>query len=386
MVVVGLFGLNALTTGEFSYQGGDRKTFYGATHGLSVREHVGDVRQSWRVGRDRRACPSTSCCTATPRPSSPGTCSTSRWAGTAAFCRTFSLGWSPWPCSSRAGQSAGHWQSWVAAGLVVGAVALMCYMPYTYSGGGGPDRQPLLRQLLSAVLVPHAGDSQRLADRHRPRRRRALHRQDSAEPVLLVVQSGRARQGRPAARGCRSSGRSSTICPSAPMPRARAARSAAVPPSRRTSWTTMRTRRKGMGSGCRGESRADLLLRAPATQTADNRDVSLRIRALSIEVTNGGAANRVVVSAGWESRPAGPGARGGPRRSDHRRAPVFRTSRRGTRPASCTRCRSRRAPGSSRSCTTRATPTAAIWARSSASCRSTSTSTNVRRRFGPTQD
>ena len=57
---------------------------------------------------------------------------------------------------------------------------------------------------------------------------------------------------------------------------------------------------EGDGFWVRGESRADLLLRAPATQTADNRDVSLRIRALSIEVTNGGAANRVVVSAGWE--------------------------------------------------------------------------------------
>ena len=57
---------------------------------------------------------------------------------------------------------------------------------------------------------------------------------------------------------------------------------------------------EGDGFWVRGESRADLLLRAPATQTADNRDVSLRLRALSIEVTNGGAANRVVLSAGWE--------------------------------------------------------------------------------------
>ena len=31
MVVVGLFGLNAFTTGELSYQGGERKTFYGST-------------------------------------------------------------------------------------------------------------------------------------------------------------------------------------------------------------------------------------------------------------------------------------------------------------------------------------------------------------------
>ena len=36
------------------------------------------------------------------------------------------------------------------------------------------------------------------------------------------------------------------------------------------------------------------------TRGADSRDISLRVRALSIEVTNGGAANHVVVSAGWD--------------------------------------------------------------------------------------
>jgi hypothetical protein len=57
---------------------------------------------------------------------------------------------------------------------------------------------------------------------------------------------------------------------------------------------------EGDGFWIRGESRADLLLRAPVTQAAGDRDVSLRIRALSVEVTNGGVANRVVVSGGWD--------------------------------------------------------------------------------------
>ena len=34
IVVAGLFGANALATGEFNYQGGERKTFYGATTGF----------------------------------------------------------------------------------------------------------------------------------------------------------------------------------------------------------------------------------------------------------------------------------------------------------------------------------------------------------------
>ena len=38
---------------------------------------------------------------------------------------------------ARIGRSAGAGK-WLAAGLVVGAVVLIAYMPYTYSGGGGP--------------------------------------------------------------------------------------------------------------------------------------------------------------------------------------------------------------------------------------------------------
>ena len=43
-VTAALFAANAAITGEFNYQGGDRKTFYHHT-GISVREHVGNVRQ-----------------------------------------------------------------------------------------------------------------------------------------------------------------------------------------------------------------------------------------------------------------------------------------------------------------------------------------------------
>jgi hypothetical protein len=48
----------------------------------------------------------------------------------------------------------------------------------------------------------------------------------------------------------------------------------------------------------RGKSRADILLRAPVTDNG-NQITSLRVRRLALEITNGRAANRVVVSAGW---------------------------------------------------------------------------------------
>ena len=87
---------------------------------------------------------------------------------------------------------------------------------------------------------------------------------------------------------------------------------------------------EGDGFWVRGESRADLLLRAPAdSRRRRPRLCRCAIRALSIEVTNGVAPNRVVVSGGWDRVAAGSGAGRGARRSGSRRAPVFRTSRRG---------------------------------------------------------
>jgi hypothetical protein len=56
---------------------------------------------------------------------------------------------------------------------------------------------------------------------------------------------------------------------------------------------------EGDGFWVRGESRADVLLRAPAADLPDGRVVPLRVRSLTVEVTNGGAPNRVVVAGGW---------------------------------------------------------------------------------------
>jgi hypothetical protein len=49
----------------------------------------------------------------------------------------------------------------------------------------------------------------------------------------------------------------------------------------------------------RGRSRADVLLRSPATQMPDGRVVPLRIRTLQFEITNGMMPNRVTVAIGF---------------------------------------------------------------------------------------
>ena len=106
MVVVGLFGLNALTTGEFSYQGGDRKTFYGATTGFPFAN-------TWETFDNRGVSVATD---AVPfdillhRDTAPVLAwnllyfTVGRYSGLLPY---FFLGWSPRPCFSRAVRSAG---------------------------------------------------------------------------------------------------------------------------------------------------------------------------------------------------------------------------------------------------------------------------------------
>ena len=137
VVVVGLFGLNAVTTGELSYQGGDRKTFYGST-GFPFAN-------TWETFDNRGVSVATD---AVPfdillhRDTAPV------------------LAWNLlyFTVGRYSGLLPYFFPGLVAAALFVarrderavlavvgcrrdssfGAVALMCYMPYTYSGGGGP--------------------------------------------------------------------------------------------------------------------------------------------------------------------------------------------------------------------------------------------------------
>jgi hypothetical protein len=52
----------------------------------------------------------------------------------------------------------------------------------------------------------------------------------------------------------------------------------------------------------RGRARADVLLRSPSAILPDGRVVSMRVRTLRFEITNGIVPNRVVVSIGFRRR------------------------------------------------------------------------------------
>ena len=298
VVVVGLFGLNAITTGEFSYQGGDRKTFYGATTGFPFAN-------TWETFDNRGRSVATD---AVPfdillhRDTAPVLAwnllyfTVGRYSGLLPYFFPGLVAAALFVARRHERKS---WQSWVAAGLLFGAVALMCYMPYTYSGGGGPvgnryfvSFYPLFLFLMPAIrsvwpiviglavgtlftakilLNPfyssfNPGDHAKAGPlRWLPIERTLLND--------LPVSADAERARRP-------------LGGSPPIQAYFMDDNAFLP--------------EGDGFWVRGESRADVLLRAPLTRGADERDVSLRVRALSIEVTNGGAANRVVISGGWD--------------------------------------------------------------------------------------
>jgi hypothetical protein len=52
----------------------------------------------------------------------------------------------------------------------------------------------------------------------------------------------------------------------------------------------------------KGRSKAEIVLRAPVADSGSNRWTSKKISRLNIEVRNGGAANRVVISTAREAR------------------------------------------------------------------------------------
>jgi hypothetical protein len=298
VVVVGLFGLNAFVTGELSYQGGERKTFYGATTGFPFAN-------TWETFDNRGVSVATD---AVPfdillhRDTAPVLAwnllyfTVGRYSGLLPY---FFPGLVAAALFIRRGAERKIWQRWVAAGLLVGAVALMCYMPYTYSGGGGPvgNRYFLSFYPLFLFLMPAVR---------------------SAWPIVIGLAVGALFTAKILLNPFYSSFNPGEHAKAGPLrwlpiertllndlpvsaDADRARRSlGGTPPVQAYFVDDNAFAPEGDAFWVRGESRADLLLRAPAMRAADDRDVSLRIRAFSIEVTNGGAPNHVVVAGGWD--------------------------------------------------------------------------------------
>ena len=305
----GFFLGNLASTGDLNFQGGERRTLL---RGVPVHGPDDGLRSRAWTARPTRSSP-TSCSTRSVFWSRLGWNVVYFFVGRHSgmlpyfFPGLLALALFLWPRTRRLG-----WQ-WLVFAAVVGETLLqLVWLPYTYYGGPGVlgsryymNIYGLQLFLLPAVasLGPGAG-----AVVHRV----PVHREDHAEPVLLLVPSPRAREGGTAAAAAdradagerpadQHPGRSSAP---AVRPRARDSRS--------TSSTTTRIRATTTAFWIRGRSRADLLFKTPEA-----------VRSLKLTVENGPFPTLVTLTRG---RPARRGrARAG-------------TSRR------CCRCRS--GPGS----------------------------------------
>jgi hypothetical protein len=294
-VVAGLFALNAATSGEFNYQGGDRKTFYGQT-GFPFAN-------TWETFDNRGVSVSTE--------SVPGdillhrdTAPVLAW-NVMFFAIGRYSGLLPYffpgllaagLCLARRADRTAL-QRLVAAGLVVGAVSLLVYMPYTYSGGGGPigNRYFLSFYPLFLFLMPPI---------------------TSVWPALIGLGVGALFTAKIVLNPFYSSFYAGEHAKSGPLhalpiertllndlpvsaDAARARRSlGGTPPVQAYFPDDGAYAPEGEFFWVKGESRADIILRAPVSRGSDDRDVSLRIRSLTIEVTNADLPNRVVLTAG----------------------------------------------------------------------------------------
>lgn len=192
--------------------------------------------------------------------------------------------------------------------LVVASVAILIYMPFTYSGGGGPvgNRYFLGYYALFLFLVPTAitvrmavaaaavgglFTAQLIANpfyssfRPETHPKYGLFRWLPVELSLvndmpINVTPSRVRQ---------------------PL--------AGTPPVQAYFLDDNAYNREGEWFWVRGESRADLILRAPARPHADGAYTSLALTALDIEIATGAAAAVVTIDTGAERVKVAPGAR-----------------------------------------------------------------------------
>jgi hypothetical protein len=190
------------------------------------------------------------------------------------------------------------WQWLVLAGLVGGAVAFLIYMPYTYSGGGGPignryfiSFYPLFLFLMPAVRGPRV-----------PLVALGIGALFTAKLLVMPFQAS-FNPGEPSRSGplrllpieltmvndlpvSADPDRSRQSIGGNPPLSAYFVDHNAWPPEDASFWV-------------RGAARADVILRAPTIAGADERRIPLRVRTLQVEITNGLAPNRVTVSSGF---------------------------------------------------------------------------------------
>lgn len=303
----GLFFVNLLSAGDYNYQGGgaDRSTFYGAFPFQSpdaTFERLGEVRATDGLLTDvifnRDAL-------TTVLPWNMVYFLLGRHTGLVPYFFPGILTLGLFLLARRGTRERFQWL--LLGTLVVAAVALLIYMPFTYSGGGGPvgNRYFLSYYPLFLFLAPAAL---------------------TARPAIAALAVGSLFTGQlifnpfyssyfPATHAKYGLFRYLPIELSLmnDMPvNVTASRVkqplAGDPPVTAYFLDDNAYNREGEWFWVRGESRADLILRAPARPHEDGTFTTLALDALEIEVANGAAASVVSIDTGAERLQVTPGA------------------------------------------------------------------------------
>lgn len=301
-VVLGLFAANVAVTGEYNYQGGDRKTFYS-----------GGESQGFPFQSDDRTFDSTGIGRGTDRVlvevlvtrdavvnvfrHNLGYFFAGRHTGFAAY---YLPGLVALLLFLLARRQQTDWGWLTLAGGVGSAVALMLYMPFTYSGGGGPVGNryflgvyPVFLFLMPGIVRPWAGVATAALS--------ALFVAPLvANPFYTSFYPGEHVKAGP----FRVLPIERSLVNDLPV-NASPARSrqplGGVPPITAYFLDDNAYAREGDAFWVRGESRADVMLRAPAPVEASpggERHRPLRVPRLQLVLESGPVSNQVTVSTG----------------------------------------------------------------------------------------
>lgn len=300
-VVLALFAVNAAITGEVNYQGGDRKTFYGGTGfpfqtEANVFETTGAPRTTNEVpvdvlaNRDAllRVFPANVVYFIFGRHTGlvpyffPGV-----W-----LLARFLVG----------GRDRRAFQWCAMVGLLVAAAGLLLYMPYTYSGGGGPigNRYFLGFYALFMLLIPAGlGPASALV-------MAAVGGLFTAQLVLNPFYVSFHPAEHPKSGPYRLLPIELSLANDLPInvvPSRIKVPLGGSPPLLAYFLDDNAYALEGEWFWVRGEARADLIVRAPVTTDADGRQRPLVLSRVVIDVRNGDVANEVTAStAGQTSR------------------------------------------------------------------------------------
>ena len=148
-----LWGTNALTSGEFNYQGGDRKTFYGTfpfDRPESAWTGVGNVSATNDSDADNVLQPSEF---VNRFSHNVEYFLLGRHSGFVPYFFPGFVGLIFW-LASRERTRAWRWLSFLGAAAAVGG--LLVFAPYSWNGGGGPPGNPILPEPVSSILLSDA--------------------------------------------------------------------------------------------------------------------------------------------------------------------------------------------------------------------------------------